>query len=434
MRRSLSALDRLRVCPGSGVLPTIAHRGVDADVGSAVHDWIHAAATEGAREANAQRGAIADAWELAGEGRERFHRLLDALDGCPCPPVAVTELALALLKDGSVVPIQGGRGQYPEIPGLVLPGTIDAVWCEIDGQPVEFEVIDGQLRCPKGAVLWVVDWKTGDCEYVTPIRLNWQLRGAAVLAARYFVASSVAIALGFVDEWGLRWEVRTDRWQRALPMTAAELDIAESEAREIIGRVAEQDPANPTVVRSEHCRFCDSKISCPAFVAAPRAMIEAMVDGKPGALSRDQAKVLLPIVMQTKRAVEMAENALKDHAREHGAIPLPGGKEWGPGETLKATFDTALAFPIVVDALTPIVGEKRALEIVHAAFGASKTSLGDAAGLAVDEENARREERREKRLVKKHVREAMFGALSEAGAMTETIGEEFEARWPTAAE
>jgi hypothetical protein len=163
-------------------------------------------------------------------------------------------------------------------------------------------------------------------------------------------------------------------------------------------------------------------------------MIEAMVDGKPGALSRDQAKVLLPIVMQTKRAVEMAENALKDHAREHGAIPLPGGKEWGPGETLKATFDTALAFPIVVDALTPIVGEKRAREIVHAAFGASKTSLGDAAGLAVDEENARREERREKRLVKKHVREAMFGALSEAGAMTETIGEEFEARWPTAAE
>lgn len=431
MRRSLSALDRLRVCPGSGVLPAIANRGVDAAVGSAVHDWIHVAATEGEREANAERGAIADAWELAGEARERFHRILQALDGCPAPAVALTEVALALLEDGAVVPIDGGRGEYPEITGLVLPGTIDAMWCEIDGQPVEFEVVDGRLRCPAGAVLWVVDWKTGQDEYVTPIRYNWQLRGAAVLAARWTGATEVIIAIGFVDERGLRWETLADRWGRALALGPAELDAAESEARQIVARVAAQDPACPTVVRSEHCGFCPARIACPAFVAGPRAMLAAVPDPAPGPLTRAQAVELLPLVIQTKRALKMAEDALKDHAREHGAIPLPGGKVWGAWPTRKATFDTLLAFPLVVEALAPIVGEERATAIAHAVFRTSKDALWDGLGEAVDEENVRRKDRGEKRLTKKSVAEALFGALLEAGAMVEEIGEEFEARWPT---
>ena len=431
MKRSLSALDRLRVCPGSGVLPAVAHRGEAADVGSAVHDWIHTAVVEGTREANASRGAIADAWELSEAGRIRFHRIVDALEECPAPAVAQAEIPLALLEDGAVVPIEGGHGSYPEIPGLVLPGTIDAVWCERDGEPVEFEVVDGKLRCPKDAVLWVVDWKTGQDEYVTPIRYNWQLRGAAILAARYFGATSVIVAIGFCDEWGLRWEVRTDAWNRVLPMTLRELHDAERDAREIIARIAKQDPAKPEVVRSEHCRFCDARIACPAFVAAPRAMVTAVPDPKAGPLTSKRAVELLPLVMQTKRAVEIADAALKDHAREEGPIPLPGGKVWGPQDTVAAEIDTWLAFPIVAAAAAAIIGdEKKADELAHRAFRATKAAVREVLGEAIDEENARRKQAGERRLKKGETLNTLFNALLEAGAMTETLGEEFGAYWP----
>lgn len=413
------------------MLPAVEHRGEAADVGSAVHDWIHTAIVEGTREANANRSAIADAWELTEAGRVRFHRIVDALGECPAPSVAQAEIPLALLEDGAVVPIEGGHGSYPEIPGLVLPGTVDAVWCERDGQPVEFEIVDGKLRCPKDAVLWVVDWKTGQDEYVTPIRYNWQLRGAAILAARYFGAASVIVAIGFCDEWGLRWEVRTDAWNRVLPMSLRELHETERDAREIIARIAKQDPAKPEVVRSEHCRFCDARIACPAFVAAPRAMVTAVPDPTAGPLTRERATELLPLWMQTKRAVEDAEVPLKDHAREHGPIPLPGGKVWGSKETVTAVIDTRKAFPIVLAALSTIThNEDKADELAHRAFRATKAALRDVLGEAIDEENERRKEAGERRLKKGETLDALFNALLEAGAMTETPGEEFAAYWP----
>ena len=429
VRRSLSALDRLRVCPGSAVLPSIAHRNVEAAVGNAVHAWIHVAANEGESTANARRGALADDEELAGESRERFHKLVHGLDGCPAPAVAITELAMALLEDGTVVPIEGGKGQYPTIQGLVLPGTIDAMWCELNGVPVPFEWVGSRPRVPRGAILWVVDWKTGQEEYVTPIQFNRQLRGAAVLAAKWTGAEGVVIAIGYIDGGAPRWEVYTDKYGRALVMGAPELQDAEADVWAIVADAMAQDPAAPTLVLSPHCGWCDSKVSCPAFVAAPRAMIAA-VDATPGALTQGQAEQLLPLVMATKKALALADAALKVHAREHGPIAVPGGKEWGPKATTKTSFETAATFPALLDVLAPIVGDERASELAHEAFETSKGALWDAVGAAVDEENEARKERGEKRLTKKSVAEPLFAALKEAGATTETTGEEFEARWP----
>lgn len=429
VRRSLSALDRLRVCPGSAVLPSIAHRNAEAAVGNAVHAWIHVAASEGESTANARRGAIADEEELAGEARERFHKLVHGLDGCPAPAVAITELALALLEDGTVIPTEGGKGRYPAIPGLVLPGTIDAMWCELDGEPVPFEWVGNHPRAPRGAILWVVDWKTGDEEYVTPIQFNRQLRGAAVLAAKWTGAEGVVIAIGYIHGGAPSWEVLTDKYGRALVLGARELQAAEDDVRGIVADALAQDPAAPTLVVSTHCGWCDSKISCPAFVAAPRAMIAA-VDTTPGALTRDQAEQLLPLVMATKKALALADAALKAHAREHGPIAVPGGKEWGPKATVKTSFETAATFPALLEALIPIVGEERASELAHAAFETSKGAIWDAVGAAVDAENEARKARGEKRMTKKSVAEALFAALKASGATIETPGEEFEARWP----
>src|SRR5262245_43531805 len=132
-RLSLTRLDRARICPGSVVLPRVRNRGVPAAIGNGTHDWIDGAVREWGRAAGrGELADIADRWELWGEARTTLFRYVRGLGGCPVPPEGLTEVALCMLEDGSVVQVRGAGGHFEEPEGTILLGVIDALWCERD--------------------------------------------------------------------------------------------------------------------------------------------------------------------------------------------------------------------------------------------------------------------------------------------------------------
>ena len=128
------------------------------------------------REKHAE--VVANQWDLQGIERGTFFRLARSFRPV-IPAGTVAEIPLGLLDDGDVVPVEGGAGDYVAVDGLLIAGTIDAMWSEPEQL---YRDADGSLLCPAGSTLWVVDWKTGTENNVPPPAKNWQLRAAAVLA------------------------------------------------------------------------------------------------------------------------------------------------------------------------------------------------------------------------------------------------------------
>jgi hypothetical protein len=410
-------------------------------VGSAVHEQIDGAVREWGRAADrGELADIADRWELWGEARGDFFRYVRGLGGCPVPPEGLTEVALCLLEDGSVVQANGGKGQYDMPPDGLIAGTIDALWCERTvwcGGAYETEVVPflwpdaGPPRLFPGSRLFVPDWKTGEAVTTPPAPFNWQIKGAALLAARWTGAPLALPALGLIDGGPVRWEMELDRHGAAVVLDEGALASIEAEIRRVVARVRAQDPEHPEVEMGPHCAYCPAKAACPAHVAAPRAMIEAIPDPKAvGPLTRDEARRLLPLALAVEPARQAALAALKRHADAEGPIEIPDGRVWEGAEATRWDFDVKATFDALVDALSPFVGEERALEIAHDAFKTSKEALWDAISAAIDPLNEQRAKENLKRITKKSIAEPMFEGLVKAGAMTERTIIEYEARWP----
>lgn len=447
-RLSLSSLGRARVCPGSAVLPWVRSRNVPAVVGNGTHDWIDVTARlDGAvREWGRAAGRgelddIATRWELWGEARETFGRYVRGLGGCPVPPEGLTEVALCLLEDGDVVPVKGSKGDYEMPPDGLIAGTLDAMWCERDvwrdgryeTEAVPFLWPDARTpRVFPGSRLFVPDWKTGDAVTTPPAAFNWQIKGAALLAARWTGGPLVLPALGLIDGGPVRWEMETDRHGAAIVLDEAALAGIEAEIRRVVARVRAQNPQNPEVETGPHCTYCPAKTACPAHVAAPRAMIEAIPNPKAvGPLTRDEARRLLPIVLAVEPARKAALDALKAHVDVESPIDLPDGRRWYPGEEPDGyAFATGPTFEALVEALMPFVGEERAVEVAHGAFRTTKDALWEALNSVLDPLNEERKAAGLKRIVKKQVAEPMFERLAKVGAMTERRSIEYRARWP----
>lgn len=436
MRRlSLSSLGRARVCPGSAVLPQIPSRNVAATIGNAGHDWIDSAVRSWSSiRGHADLADIADRWELWGEARETFFRHVRGIGGePPVPEGGITEQSLALLADGSVAPVRGGKGEYEAPEGTIIAGTLDAMWPERDGKASWFFYPDGGApRVDPEDTLVIVDWKTGAADATPPPRFNWQLKGQALLAARWTGARRVLPMLGLIDGGPVRWEFEQDRHGYAVALDERDFGAISAELHRVVDAIDAQDPESPKVVTGAHCSFCPARAACPAHIAAPRAMIQAVPNPKAlGPLTDEEATQLLPIVLAVGPAREAALNALKAHARARGPIRLPDGRLWGPGEARRTVFDTAGAFDALVDALAPLVGEDEAIRRAQAALCATREAVYEAVSAAVDKLNDARKSRGEKRITKKSVAEPMFEAMTASGAMTYRTIEEFEARWPS---
>lgn len=373
-RVSLSGLGLVATCPGSASLPHARTRSAPADFGNAAHALIaervnarsisHVAPVCSAVDVAREHGL-----EEADAGRLAFlakHLRLEV------PSCALAEVPLGLWPDGSVRRVRGGQGRY-EDDGQILSGTVDAMWAE-PGGIVEIDDSGKALVVDYASTLWVVDWKTGDDEYVAPVSRNWQIRAAALLAARWTGAKRVVPALVYVNpaecsEW-LRehpGEPYPGRWEVGAELNEAALAGIEADVRRVLGAAGiggdrDSDPGrvqllslgaedgsdgsgglsgnlrgvraggaqdlgrDPSLVTGAHCAHCNASAACPAL--ARQAM--TLIQSNDGLVSADTAARLAGMLGPARKVLDEVETAVRAYVKAHGPIAVDDDHVYGP--------------------------------------------------------------------------------------------------------
>lgn len=373
-RVTLSGLQRAVICTASVVIPRYDSHGSAANLGNALHEMI-----DGMVKRNAvSLDAIADAWSIEGIERGRFFTLARTFRP-KIPAGTASEIPFGLFEDGCAHIVEGGRGSYHDQPGMMLAGTIDAMWSEPAPLTVDHE-IEG-YRCPPGSTLWVVDWKTGAENNVPPPAKNWQLRAGAVLAALHTGATRVIPAICFVDDGEGRWDIGAP--------------IEQDELTEIQNRLAlnlqeiERDAAaylegiGPRAVTGSHCEHCPARPGCPAHVAEARAMVtDYAARDLSVPLSEKEAAHLAAMLPTAEKVLDQVKKAVRAYAVEHGPIALADGRVYGPQHAKRDTYATRPSY----EALAAEIGD----EAADAAFRTSKGAIYDAIGAAHDAQGIKR--------------------------------------------
>jgi hypothetical protein len=283
----------------------------------------------------------------------------------PVPAGALAEVPLGYWPDGSVRRVEGGAGRYVD-EGQILSGTIDAMWAEPSG----IQIIDGSaVVVDYTSTLWIVDWKTGAEEHVQPVDRNWQLRGAAVLAARWTGARRVIPAICYVNAGECAEAVRegrvyTGRWEVGAPLDAAALDAAEAEMRVVLARArgeCDGEPASnpagepaaedgdaaavrlpvarahgagprrslsaPRLILGPHCDHCPARGACPALAAEAVTLLGALEGEDDGEPKTDQAGERSAAGRDARGGAGAAGSGAGD-----GVVPASGMLRRVPGE------------------------------------------------------------------------------------------------------
>lgn len=415
---TLSGLSHVAACPGSASLPQQRRESGAAPPGRAGHEVIEAH-VRGLDVETWMRIADAHGLDAEDTGRLRFLARNLALG---VPRGALTEVPLGYWPDGSVRRIEGGAGSYPDV-GQWLSGQLDCMWSE-PTPLVQWDGRENVADCDE--TLWVVDWKTGDDENVPPIARNWQLRGGALLAARWTGAFRVIPAICYVNAAECGAAVRegrayTGRWEVGDPLDAAALDAIDVEMCAVLARArgdgdgtaldglpertsggsgvaSRRTRANTNRVSGGHvdgsdaghadshddgrafvtgpqCEFCDARGACPAFASEALTLARgAGIYAAPtesSALSHEARSYLAGMLPAMKSLVDKAEAAV----RAGGPVALADGRVYAPAVEPVTTYRTRETF----DALVPLVGEERANEAAEYTGTSIKRAL-DAAG------------------------------------------------------
>lgn len=350
---TLSGLQRASVCSASFTLPRFGHLNKSAALGNAMHEMIE-------RRIIGEEKApelVANGWELEGIERGRFFHLVRTFDP-KIPAGTLAEVALGLFEDGTVRPVEGGQGKYPHVPGLILAGTIDAMWSSPHG-------LDAG-KCHESDELWIVDWKTGEEGNVPPPAKNWQLRAAAVLAAKWTGAKRVVPAICFVEPGEGRWDI-------GAVIGPEELLAIESMLREILAEVATQERR---FVIGPHCEYCPARPGCPAHIAEAKALVTSSPDTLGLSLTAEDARRIAGLLPGAAKVLELAKQALRLYVTEHGPLELADGKVYGPQTARRDTYATRISY----EALAREIGD----EAADVAFRTSKGAMYDAVGTAHD--------------------------------------------------
>lgn len=372
-RVTLSGLQRATICTASAVLPRYESHGSAANLGNALHEMIDKM-IKGDRAIT--NDAIADAWDLSGIERGRFFTLARTFRP-KIPAGTVSEAALGLFEDGDTSTVEGARGDYKQVEGLILAGTIDAMWSE----PEPFVDMGDWSMCPTGSTLWVVDWKTGTENNVPPPAKNWQLRAGAVLAALQTQATRVIPAICFVEDGEGRWDI-------GAPIEAAELEEIK---RRLLENLSDIETAardyeagiGPRAVTGSHCEHCPARPGCPSHVAEARAMVtDYAARDLSVPLSAKEAAHLAAMLPTAEKVLEQVKKAIRAYAAENGPIPLADGRVYGPQHAKRDTYATRPSY----EALAAEIGEEAADE----AFRTSKGAMYDAIGAAHDAKGIKR--------------------------------------------
>lgn len=357
---TLSGLQLDDVCPSAHVLPRIGNTSVKADIGSALHE-VNAARGEGHEP---DLDDVADRWNLNGKDRARFFGRARAMD-LQIPDGALYELPLCLRADGTVEPVEGGRGSYEVPDDAIVAGTLDIVFA------TPTPLVDGRW-CDAESVLWTPDLKTGKDAYVAPIAYNWQARVSALLGARWTDANVAVPAIVYPDEEGGRWDVPM-RGGRPVPLRARDIDQIEADVRDLHSRVMEQakrylEGKPLKMVTGAHCTYCPARAGCPGHIAEARALATGQAGLAAGPLTHEQAVRGAGMLGPVRKAADALEEALQAYVEIHGPIELPDGRMYGPQPSEKQVFATRATYQAIVEELAPVVGPEMAAECADLAF------------------------------------------------------------------
>jgi hypothetical protein len=322
------------------------------------------------------------------------------------PAGSFGEVALALVEDGSVVRMVGGKGQYAWPDLAVTGGTLDAMWSE----PEPLDLSDPEHpRCPAGSVLVAIDLKTGDEAWVEPVEENQQVLTNALLAARWTGAKRVLPAVIFWRKGDGEWDVPLTDDGRAMPWGEAQMRRHEMVVREDIGRVREQqrkaaagEPLD--MVEGAWCTFCPARARCSQHNAQIRMLVSgemAVIGDSP--LSDIERTWVADRLGAFERIGKSLREALRADVEATGRpILMSNGNEWGPYDKPTTT--------ILVDQAVPILEEElgeHAKEVITRAV--SREAIKVAAKAVLEEQGKSRGVATIERRI--------FGKLGSAGAL-----------------
>lgn len=411
---SSSSLPLVHACLGAWALP---HGGrnenPDARMGDALHEHMDHRAKLGIGEAMRQLEAVADRHQLNARQRSIFLARARHFEWCP-PPGAYGEVALCLLEGGDVVRMVGGKGQYRWPAGAITGGTLDLTWCEIDGEPVPFDLTDPEHpRCPPRAVLWAPDMKTGDEDNVDPVEHNWQILTNALLAMRWTGARAVVPGVIYWRKGPGEWEVPPRAWgerearAHEHALVARLLDLREEQTR-----AARGEPL--TLTTGQQCTYCPARSRCPEHTALVHLAATGRVVPQSAAPLTPEARVwLAQHLAPMERAIRDMRATLIADVQANGPIDLGGGEVWGPTPNKRTQIVVDQALPVLAE----VLGEDRAAATVERKI--TRDAIEEAAAEAL----AATGKRRGRAAIVKQA----YAKMGEAGALVTEEGVQYRA-------
>lgn len=169
-------------------------------------------------------------------------------------------------------------------------------------------------RDPDGAFV-VVDYKTGQRDYVTPADENLQLGLGALCVASAYQVRKIKVVNLFVSPGGC--------YSDECELGTIHLMKVQNAVDKAWINTKKRLPTAP----GEHCRFCPALGACPSTKAALAEVAPTETQGvvfttEFVSLENDQKLVtLLPMM-------EKALDTIKDALKTRGPVPLPNGKVW----------------------------------------------------------------------------------------------------------
>jgi hypothetical protein len=316
-------------------------------MGSALHEHMHMRAALGVDSAMERLALVAHRWALTEDEARLFAWRCRTFEWSP-PAGAFGEVALCMREGGDVLRVVGGRGKYDVPDDAVSVGTVDVMWSE----PEPLDLTDPEHpRCPKGSVLWVPDYKSGDEDYVTPIAHNLQAAGGALMAARWTGAEEVMPAIIFIRPGQGEWDAPEMTWG------ARECDDAEKRLRNArAGKVAAWAAhlaGTPLAYREgPWCQFCRARLACPTKIALIKAVANDPHPLFPSRATREQKRALALALKDMSRFVDRLREFLKEEVDADGqAIDLGNGFVWGPVTSKSRELVPKLALPVLLEEL-----------------------------------------------------------------------------------
>lgn len=352
---SSSSLPLVHRCAASFALPHLGGNGTNtrSRMGDCLHEHMDDRAKFGVTSAMERLELIARAHELSPTEESIFLARARHFDWCP-PKGSFGEVALALLEDGSVVRITGGKGRYDWPEGTVTGGTLDLMWSE--SEPLDLSDPE-HPRCPPNAVLWCPDVKTGDEAWVEPVEVNRQILTNAMLAALWTGARFVVPGVIYWRKGQGEWDLPMTPDGKVAPWSMAQLRAHERSVRADMAAVKEQQrralAGEPLQMKDgDWCQFCPGKAACSVHTALLRNVASGTVV-LPGAapLTHEERAWLASRLGAAERFVKQWREALIADVKANGPIPMADGNLWGahPGRPKKT---------VVIDKAMPVLREE----------------------------------------------------------------------------